>query len=259
MTRDGLESLRFGAIEGGLAGPVWTPGRLADPVWIQSGLPTLASMIALVAMVGALGCGDDESSATTTATTGSTTGAAGAGGTAGRGGAGGAGGSGGSGIGGAATGLELHSNTIAPDGTFPPESTCAGANSSPPLDWLPGTLEPQSYAVVLADETLDHFLHWTIWDIPAANLALPSNIAQIAEPPMPSGAKQATSYDGQTAGYLGPCPGGVEHTYRFVLHALDVATLPTVTAASSMAEVEAALAAHDLGTATLTATSDAQP
>jgi hypothetical protein len=186
------------------------------------------------------------------------------GGSASSGGAGGTGGDGGAIASGGGGGIEppcamgqsmtLQSNAIDDGGVFPVDHTCVGADMSPPLDWLPGGCPAQSWAVVLADETQDHALHWVIWDIPVEVLALAGNLPKLPTVPMPAGAKQAISYDGTTPGYLGPCPTDAEHSYRFVVHAIDVPVLPEVTTTSSMTEVEAALIAHRLQTAALEAT-----
>jgi Raf kinase inhibitor-like YbhB/YbcL family protein len=106
--------------------------------------------------------------------------------------------------------------------------------------------------VILTDQS-NSLLHWVIWDIPSNATGLPEGVEKVAQPSMPAGAKQAKSYDGATYGYLGPCPPST-HTYQFVVHALDVATLPGVTVASTRAEVATVVAAHDLGTAALSGT-----
>ena len=54
-------------------------------------------------------------------------------------------------------------------------------------------------------------------------------------------------------GYFGPCPG-TQHTYRFTVYAIDVATLPGIDTASSGDAVQAAILLNDLASATLTGT-----
>ena len=72
---------------------------------------------------------------------------------------------------------------------------------------------------------------------------------------MPAGAKQPLGYDGQTRGYLGPCPGSM-HRYEFALVAVDVNPLPGLGMGSTRFAVRDAIAAHAVagGRATLTAT-----
>jgi hypothetical protein len=74
-----------------------------------------------------------------------------------------------------------------------------------------------------------------------------------ANPAIPPGARQVKSYDNQTFGYLGPCPPSL-HTYEFAVFALDVATLPGVTTASTRAQVNTEILKHDLASTTLTGT-----
>jgi phosphatidylethanolamine-binding protein (PEBP) family uncharacterized protein len=61
------------------------------------------------------------------------------------------------------------------------------------------------------------------------------------------------SFDNQTFGYRGPCPPET-HTYEFAVFALDVATLPNLTTAATLAQAKKQILLHDLGSATLTGT-----
>jgi Raf kinase inhibitor-like YbhB/YbcL family protein len=78
--------------------------------------------------------------------------------------------------------------------------------------------------------------HWVIWNIPANVTSLPEDIEHVAMPSMPAGSTQSlVDLDGfQGSGYLGPCPQAVNSTqsYVFTLYALDVATVPNLTATS---------------------------
>lgn len=139
------------------------------------------------------------------------------------------------------------------EGTVIPDKySCAGQNVSPDLSWTAGPAGTQSYAIVFTDKS-NNLIHWVIWDIPPATSSLPEHVENAANPATPAGAKQAESYDGQTFGYLGPCPGNT-HTYEFVAYAVDVAALPNVTTASSRNEVETEILAHDLASAALSGT-----
>ena len=152
----------------------------------------------------------------------------------------------------------LSSDAFGPGATIPDEFTCDGVDRSPPLAWTAGPAGTQSYAIVFTD--LDNALiHWAIWDIPAAITALDAGVPNDAFPNPPGGgAKQAESYGTLGIfGYRGPCPIGELHTYEFVVYAVDVATLPNVTTGSTRAEVEAEILLHDLGSASLSGTSDA--
>jgi len=68
-------------------------------------------------------------------------------------------------------------------------------------------------------------------------------------------AKQVNRFAGD--GYSGPCPNGQQHTYVFEVYALDVATLPSVSATSMPEDVRAQFMMHDLATGTLSGFSSA--
>jgi Raf kinase inhibitor-like YbhB/YbcL family protein len=141
---------------------------------------------------------------------------------------------------------------------IPTQYTCAGTDISPPLAWTAGPGATQSYAIVFTDKS-NNFRHWAIFDIPATVMSLPENVERAANPAEPAGAKQVKSFDNQF-GYAGPCPGGNQHTYEFVLYALDVPTItPAVDTSSSLQQVEQEVQMHDIATASLSGTSDAQP
>jgi len=153
-------------------------------------------------------------------------------------------------------GFALTSSKLTAGMAFPPEFTCAGADHSPPFTWTPGSSTALSYALVLHDTfKTPPFNHWVLWDLPPSTTSLPESLETTATLTTPPGAKQK-SYSG--SGYAGPCPMGAEHTYVFTLYALDVATLPGVSASSMPDALVSAIQAHDLASATLTATSNAK-
>jgi Raf kinase inhibitor-like YbhB/YbcL family protein len=151
----------------------------------------------------------------------------------------------------------LTSSAFQNNGTIDPKYRCKTANVSPPLSWTAGPAGTQSYAV-----TMNHnaALHWLLWDVPVATTSLPEGVARMAEPPVPSGAKQnMTGTDGATwFGYTGPCPGGTTMggtytDYPYTVYALRVATLSGVTPQSGSAQIKAAIDAATIVKATLTA------
>lgn len=148
----------------------------------------------------------------------------------------------------------LSSSKLTAGMAFPTDFTCAGADHSPPFSWGPGPSTTMSYALVLQD-TNNNLNHWVLYDIPAATTSLPESLETTATLTMPAGAKQKAA---QGMGYLGPCPSGMMHTYTFTLYALDVATLPGVTASSMTNALVTAIQAHDVASATLSATSNAK-
>jgi Raf kinase inhibitor-like YbhB/YbcL family protein len=98
--------------------------------------------------------------------------------------------------------------------------TIGGSNVSPELSWGAGPAGTQSYAIALHDYS-NNFTHWTIWNIPAATLKLPAELARQSMPAAPAGSQQK-SFSMADAGYMGP--GAKDHIYEFRLYALSVAT-----------------------------------
>jgi Raf kinase inhibitor-like YbhB/YbcL family protein len=121
-----------------------------------------------------------------------------------------------------------------------------GENISPPLSWGPGPVGTKSYAVVLMHVPSPE--HWVLWDIPANVTSLPENIEHVAQPAVPAGSKQSlANLDGfNGSGYLGPCPQAPNSTqsYTFTLYALDVETVPGLTATSTPTAAATAVKAH---------------
>lgn len=152
------------------------------------------------------------------------------------------------------SGFTLTSSAYAEGGVIPLAHVCTaqgGMNSSPPLAWSGAPAGTMSYAIFFTDATTS-FRHSAIYDIPSTLSELPADVERTAMPSDVPGARQPRGYPG-TPGYAGPCPGTM-HRYRFTLYAIDVATLPGLTASSSLVDVERAMMEHSLGTATLTGT-----
>jgi Raf kinase inhibitor-like YbhB/YbcL family protein len=166
-------------------------------------------------------------------------------------------GGGGAGAGGSAAGggggapFALTSSAFTEGAEIPLMYKCAevnpkGQNISPPLSWGPGPSGTKSYAIVLMH--LPSPEHWVLWDIPASVTSLAENIEHKAQPVLPAGSKQSlANLDGfMGSGYLGPCPQAVNsaQSYQFTLYALDVASVPGLTATSSPTEAATAVQAH---------------
>ena len=156
------------------------------------------------------------------------------------------------------TGFSLTSTVLPPDGMYPIDNTCAGADLSPPLAWTGAPAGTMSYAIAFRDNS--HMTtRWVIWDIPPKTTSLPAALGATADLTDPPGAKQVDWPErGNGYAYAGPCPGNAVHIYEFTLYALNVATLPGVTTNSMRDEVRMAVIAHSIGTATLAGTSDAK-
>jgi Raf kinase inhibitor-like YbhB/YbcL family protein len=111
-----------------------------------------------------------------------------------------------------------------------------------------------SYGIALVDMS-NSLVHWAIWDIPAATKSLPANLPTTQMLTTPVMAKQVNFSTGD--GYFGPCPSGQTHTYVFEVYAIDIATLPSVSATSSPMQVRNQLMARDLASGTLSGMSNA--
>jgi Raf kinase inhibitor-like YbhB/YbcL family protein len=147
----------------------------------------------------------------------------------------------------------LTSPTITMGAMFPAAHTCTGpGNTSPQLVWTAGPAGTLSYAVIFTDKS-NNLIHWIIYDIPASATGLPASVQKAYQPNNVTGAKQTDSYQAGMRGYLGPCPPN-QHTYEFAVYAVDVATLPAVTMASTRADVSPVILAHDLARAALSGT-----
>jgi len=114
--------------------------------------------------------------------------------------------------------------------TIPRKQTADGKDVSPQLHWsnLPDGTKELALIVDDPDAPSDEpWVHWVIYNIPAAESGLPESIPN--SPTLssaPAGANQGENSWG-TTGYRGPAPpaGHGVHHYHFKLYALD-ASLP---------------------------------
>jgi uncharacterized protein len=111
---------------------------------------------------------------------------------------------------------------------IPKEYTADGRNDSPPLTWSNAPPETKSFAIVCEDPDAGNpppFVHWIIYNIPAASAGLPEAVPFEADQPMPkeiAGATQGLS-GFRRPFYRGPAPPpGKVHHYHFVVYALDL-------------------------------------
>ena len=148
--------------------------------------------------------------------------------------------------------MVLTSTAFAAGMTIPAAHTCESGstgNVSPPLAWTAGPTGTLSYAIVFTDKN-NGLVHSGIYDIPPTITSLPMAVEKVAMPSNPAGSKQVLAYNNMP-GYAGPCPGPTEHTYEFMLYAVDVAALPGIMTTQKGAALVTALQAHDLATTTL--------
>lgn len=127
--------------------------------------------------------------------------------------------------------LILASPAFAPGGAIPAEYTCSGADISPPLTWSGAPAGTKSFALVVEDPDAPSgtFVHWAVFDIPAAAPGLAAGYR--ANRPA-AGFRQARNSFGEV-GYGGPCPPpGPAHHYHFRLLAISRPRLDLSPAAS---------------------------
>ncbi len=147
--------------------------------------------------------------------------------------------------------FELKTTSFAPGGFIPKRFTCEAANVSPALAWTDPPLGTQSFAIIEDDPDAPSgtFVHWVVYDLPAAYRKLPEALSRNGQ--MPGGGRQGTN-DFSRTGYSGPCPPpGRPHRYFIRLYALDA--MLNLRPAASRKELDAAMQGHILAQAELMA------
>jgi Raf kinase inhibitor-like YbhB/YbcL family protein len=141
--------------------------------------------------------------------------------------------------------LLLESEAFEVGGNIPQRYTCDGNDVSPALRWSeppPGT---QSLALIFddLDAPAGTWVHWVMFNIPAATLSLPEGVPADA---MVAGLGAQGSNSWGNLGYGGPCPPkGGPHRYTFRLYALD--TVLDLDAGAHRADLDKAMEGHILG------------
>jgi hypothetical protein len=145
--------------------------------------------------------------------------------------------------------IELKTTSFTPGDFIPKRFTCESSDVSPALAWTdppPGT---QSFAIIEDDPDAPSgtFVHWLVYDLPAAYRSLPEALP--GNDQMPDGGRQGTNSFSRT-GYSGPCPPrGRPHRYFIRLYALDAKL--NLRPAATRKELEAAMKGHILAQAEL--------
>jgi Raf kinase inhibitor-like YbhB/YbcL family protein len=118
--------------------------------------------------------------------------------------------------------LELTSAGFARGEPIPVAHTCDGHDTHPPLAWTGVPATAKSLALIVDDpdapdpDAPTHtFVHWVLYDIPAATTGLPATESVSA------GRARDGVNDRKQRGYTGPCPPVGRHRYFFKLYALD--------------------------------------
>ncbi len=140
---------------------------------------------------------------------------------------------------------------------IPDEHTCEGADTAPPLRWDGAPAATQSFALIATDYDapspsipLFEIVHWTVANIPADWRALPQGLRK--DRLLENGIYQGDKTGG-VVGYYGPCPPFGEHTYYYIIYALDT-KLALPTEAISKGELLEKMAGHIIAKGTLTGT-----
>jgi Raf kinase inhibitor-like YbhB/YbcL family protein len=148
--------------------------------------------------------------------------------------------------------MQLTSTAFVEGAPIPEKYTCDGPNSSPPLKWSGAPTGTKSLALIVDDPDAPSgtWVHWVLFDLPAATNELPEDLPKSQY--VPGNAKQGLN-DFRRLGYGGPCPPpGKPHRYFFKLYALDTA-LP-LKPGTTKAEIERAMTGHVLAEAQLLGT-----
>lgn len=123
--------------------------------------------------------------------------------------------------------ISVTSPSFGPNEYIPLKHACGGKDISPELTWTNLPPGARSVAVIMDDPDAPPgtWVHWIIFDIPAALGGLPENLPK--SPSLPDGSKQGLVWgvadaDCGRTGYYGPCPPpGKPHRYFFRVYALD--------------------------------------
>lgn len=111
--------------------------------------------------------------------------------------------------------LSLSSAAFSSNGPIPPDHTCDGAGTPPPLKWGGAPKGTQSFALIVDDPDAPDpkapkrtFVHWVAYDIPPSATGIDRECRDGLN-------------DRHQRGYTGPCPPIGRHRYFFKLYALD--------------------------------------
>lgn len=121
-------------------------------------------------------------------------------------------------------GMKIASPAFANDGSIPVKYTCEGPDLSPALAWTGAPAGTKSFALIVDDPDAPDpaapkmtWVHWVLYDMPAATAGLPEAVAPAA---LPKGTREGVN-DWKRTGWGGPCPPIGRHRYYFKLYALD--------------------------------------
>lgn len=142
--------------------------------------------------------------------------------------------------------LTVTSPTFAPGTAIPVDSTCDGADRSPPLTLSAPPAAARSLAIVVDDPDAPGgtFTHWIVYNLRPDT----STIAEASDLGAFGGVSGTNDF--KRLGYSGPCPPRFEeHHYRFRVFALDALVRPE--APATREAIDAAMIGHVVGQGTL--------
>jgi Raf kinase inhibitor-like YbhB/YbcL family protein len=120
--------------------------------------------------------------------------------------------------------IKITSTAFQAGGSIPSKYTCEDRDLSPPLAWSGAPPGTKTFALIVDDPDAPDpakpqrvYVHWVLYNIPAATVALAENASKKG---LPKGAVQGKN-DWGKAEYGGPCPPIGRHRYFFRLYALD--------------------------------------
>ena len=131
---------------------------------------------------------------------------------------------------------------------IPAKYTCDAENISPEILWTKGPDKTKAYALICDDPDAPSkvWVHWVVYNIPADVTELNEKFSTDS---IYKNIKNGIN-DFGTFGYSGPCPPSGIHHYKFKIYALDCNL--NLKAASTKAQLEAAMKNHILANGTLT-------
>lgn len=150
--------------------------------------------------------------------------------------------------GGQAMAFQMTSSAFAQGGVIPRQYTCDGQDVSPPLQWGEPPAGTRSFALIGddPDAPVGIWVHWVLYNLPAAARSLPEALATDAT--LPDGSRNGQN-SWKRLGYGGPCPPSGTHRYFFKLYALD--TVLDIKSGANKQQLLTAMEGHILGQAEL--------
>ncbi len=147
--------------------------------------------------------------------------------------------------------LSITSTAFAAGQPIPPLYSCRGKNISPPLAWSGAPATTKSFGLILDDPDAPSgtYVHWVIYNIPAASKGLPESVPGSVK--LGDGSLQGTNSSGGT-GYTGPCPPSGTHHYHFKVYALDAVL--SLSSGATKEQLLAAMQGHILAQGELVGT-----